>query len=139
MNAREVSVSRKFLARLEYGAGWREEIEAFAAENGIDAAWFSGLGAVQDAELWYYDQLEQEYRSVTFEEPLEVAACLGNVGLLDGEPFAHTHAVLSRESGQAIAGHLNAATVFAGELQITAFEEPLNREREEITDLDLWL
>lgn len=139
MNAREVSTSREFLARLEHGADWREEIESFAAREGIEAAWFTGLGSVQDAELWYYDQFDQEYRSVTFEEPLEVAACVGNVGLLDGEPFAHTHAVLSRPSGQAVAGHLNAATVFAGELDVRAFEEPLEREREEITDLDLWL
>lgn len=139
MNAREVSTSREFLARLEHGADWREEIESFAARKGIDAGWFTGLGAVQDAELWYYDQFDQEYRSVSFEEPLEVAACVGNVALLDGEPFAHTHAVLSRPSGQAVAGHLNAATVFAGELHLRAFEEPLEREREEITDLDLWL
>ena len=139
MNAREVSASREFVARPEYGADWREEIEGLAAEEGIDAAWFSGLGAVQDAELWYYDQFEQEYRSVSFEEPLEVATCVGNVSLLEGEPFAHTHAVLSRPSGQAVAGHLNAATVFAGEVHLRAFEAPLEREREEVTDLDLWL
>lgn len=139
MHAREVSTSREFVVRPEYGADWREEIEKFAAEEGIDAAWFTGLGSVQDAELWYYDQFEQEYRSVNFEEPLEVAACVGNVSLLEGEPFAHTHAVLSRPSGQAVAGHLNAATVFVGELHLRAFEEPLKREREEITDLDLWL
>ncbi len=139
MNAREVSASREFLARLEYGADWREEIESFAAREGIEAAWFTGLGAVQDAELWYYDQFDQEYRSVSFEEPLEVAACVGNVGLLDDEPFAHTHAVLSRASGQAVAGHLNAGTVFASELHLRAFEEPLEREHDEITDLDLWL
>ena len=139
MHAREVSASREFVARPEYGADWREEIEGLAAEEGIDAAWFSGLGAVQDAELWYYDQFEQEYRSVSFEEPLEVATCVGNVSLLEGEPFAHTHAVLSRPTGQAVAGHLNAATVFAGEVHLRAFEAPLEREREEVTDLDLWL
>lgn len=139
MNAREVSTSREFLVRLDHGADWREEIESVAEREAIEAAWFTGLGAVQDAEVWYYDQFDQEYRSVTFEEPLEVAACVGNVSLLEDEPFAHTHAVLSRDSGQALAGHLNAATVFAGELHIRAFEEPLERERDEITDLDLWL
>jgi hypothetical protein len=139
MNARELSVDREFLASLEHGADWREEIEEFAAREGIESAWFNAMGAVQDAELWYYDQGDTEYQSVTFDEPLEVAACVGNVALLDGDPFAHTHAVLSRPSGQAVAGHLNAATVFAGEVYLRSFEEPLAREHDETTDLDLWL
>jgi hypothetical protein len=139
MNYRAVTASREFLARLEHGADWREEIESLAAREDVDAAWFQGMGAVQDAEVWYYDQSEGEYRSVTFDEPLEVAACVGNVSLLEDEPFAHTHAILSRASGQALAGHLNAATVFAGELYVRAFEEPLEREYDEVTDLDLWL
>ena len=139
MNYRELTAGREFLASLEHGTDWREEIEEFAAREGIESAWFNAMGAVQDAELWYYDQVDKEYHGVRFDEPLEVAACVGNVALLEGEPFAHTHAVLSRQSGQALAGHLNAATVFAGEVYLRAFEEPLQRERDEVTDLDLWL
>ncbi|WP_224448222.1 PPC domain-containing DNA-binding protein [Haloprofundus salilacus] len=139
MNYREVTSSREFLARLETGADWREEIEEFAEREGIDSAWFNAMGAVQDADVWFYDQEEMEYRSVRFDEPLEVAACVGNVSLLDGEPFAHTHAVLSRPSGQALAGHLNAATVFAGEVYLRAFDESLERDHDDVTDLDLWL
>jgi hypothetical protein len=47
--------------------------------------------------------------------------------------------VLSRASGQTLSGHLNAGTVFAGELFFRAFEQPLVRERDESTELDLWL
>ena len=139
MNARAVTVSEEYLARLEHGADWREEIEEFCARKDIESAWFNAMGAVQDAEIWFYDQDDQEYQSVTFDEPLEVAACVGNVSLLDGEPFAHTHAVLSRRSGQSLAGHLDSATVFAGEVNLRAFDEPLERAHDEITDLDLWL
>lgn len=139
MNYRELSPDREFLARLETGADWREEIESLAVEEDVDAAWFNAMGAVQDAVVWFYDQQEGEYEAVEFEEPLEVAACMGNISYLDGEPFAHTHAVLSRPSGQALAGHLDAATVFAGELHMQTFEEPLAREHDEETDLDLWL
>jgi predicted DNA-binding protein with PD1-like motif len=153
MHYREVEGTREFVARLETGRDWRAEIERLAAEADIDAAFFVGLGAVMDAELWFYDQDEGEYDAVEFDEPLEVAACLGNVSWLDdaddpemspresptGERFAHTHAVLSRESGQALAGHLNAGTVFAGELYVRAFATPLERAHDETTDLDLWL
>jgi uncharacterized protein len=139
MDYREVSGKQEFVARLGHGADWRAEIESLADDENVDAAWFVAMGAVQDAEVWFYDQAEKEYREVRFNEPLEVAACVGNVSFLDGERFAHTHAVLSRRSGQALAGHLDSATVFAGELYMRTFDEELIRERDEPTDLDLWL
>ncbi|MEE6210655.1 PPC domain-containing DNA-binding protein [Salarchaeum sp. III] len=139
MDYREVTTNREFLARMEHGADWREEIEGLARDEGVEAGWFVAMGAVQDAELWYYDQDEFEYTSARFDEPLEVAACVGNVSLLDGDVFAHTHAVLSRKSGQALAGHLDRATVFAGEVSLREFETPLEREHDDVTDLDLWL
>jgi predicted DNA-binding protein with PD1-like motif len=138
MNARELTVTGEYFARLEHGDDWRGELEAFAERRGIDAAWFQALGAVQDAEVWFYDQSDQEFRAVEFDEPLEVAACVGNVTRdADGDPFAHTHAVLSRRSGQSLSGHLNAGTVFSGEAHLRAFEEPLEREYDEATGLDL--
>jgi len=139
MHYRAVETTGEYVARLETGADWRAEIEALAADVDAEAGWFTALGSVRDAELWFYDQAAMEYEPVTFEEPLEVAACVGNVGLLDGERFAHTHAVLSRPDGTALAGHLNAATVFAGEVYFRAFAEPLERSHHEPTDLDLWL
>lgn len=139
MHYREVEATGEFLARLETGADWREEIEELAQVEGVDAAWFTALGSVADAELWFYDQADREYQSVSFDEPLEVASCVGNVARLEGDVFAHTHAVLSRRSGQALAGHLDAGTVFAGEVYMRAFEEPLEREFDDETELDLWL
>lgn len=139
MHYREVSPTAEYVARLEGGADWRAEIESFARENDVEAAWFRGMGAVRDAELWYYDQDDREYRSLEFDEHLEVSACVGNLSLLDGEPFAHTHAVLGRPDGETVSGHLNAGTVFAGEIHLRTFEEPLVREFHEETGLDLWL
>ncbi|WP_435196934.1 PPC domain-containing DNA-binding protein [Natronomonas sp. EA1] len=138
MDYREVTGGREFVARLDHGRDWREQIEAFAADEGIDAAFFFGLGAVQDAELYFYDQDEKTYFPETFEEPLEVAACVGNVSHLEGERFAHTHAVLSRADGTALAGHLNRATTFAGELYLREFDTELERAHDETTELDLW-
>ena len=138
MDYREVEGTREFVARLAHGEDWRAQIEDFARAEEIEAAFFVGLGAVQDAKLLYYDQTDQEYSPMEFDEPLEVAACTGNVSLLEGEPFAHTHAVLSRGDGSTVAGHLDAGTVFAGELYVRAFEGSLERAHDEPTDLDLW-
>ncbi|MFB6121212.1 MAG: PPC domain-containing DNA-binding protein [Halobacteriaceae archaeon] len=139
MNYEEVETTREFVGRLDHGADWRAEIENLAADEGVEAGWFTAMGAVQDAELWYYDQDDLEYHDVTFDEPLEVAACVGNIADLDGDVFAHTHAVLSRRSGQTLAGHLDRATVWAGEVHLRAFDTDLVREHDPDTDLDLWL
>jgi len=138
MDYLEVEGTREFVARLAHGEDWRAQVEAFAADEGLSSAFFVGLGAVQDADVLFYDQDAGEYGTVAFDEPLEVAACVGNVSTLDGEPFAHTHAVLSREDGSTVAGHLNRATVFAGELYVRTFDVPLERAHDETTDLDLW-
>lgn len=139
MESRRVNPSEEYIARFETGADWREEIEDLARKKEITAGWFTAMGAVQDVEIWFYDQTDQEYRSETFDEPLEVASCVGNISLLDDDVFAHTHAVLSREDGGSLAGHLNAGTVFAGEIYLKAFDQELVREYHEPTGLDLWL
>ncbi len=139
MNYRAVETTDEYVARLETGADWRAEIESLADAVEADAGWFTALGAVQDAELWFYDQDACEYYPIEFDEPLEVAACVGNVSWLDDERFAHTHAVLSDDEGRTYAGHLNEATVWAGEVHLRVFAEPLEREYDETTELDLWL
>ncbi|MGM0398881.1 MAG: PPC domain-containing DNA-binding protein [Halobacteriota archaeon] len=138
MDYREVSGGREFLLTLSYGADWREEIEAFAAEKSVEAAWFVGTGAFEDADLQYFDQDAFAFETVSFEEPLEVAACVGSVSLRDGDPIADAHVTLSRPSGQAIAGRLDRGTVFTGECYLRTFEEPLERERSETTGRDGW-
>lgn len=139
MYHREVSGGRDFLARLETGADWNAEIEALAEEERIDAGWFTALGAVQDATVAFYDQTDFEYRTVEYEEPLAVAACLGSVAREGGDRVVRSHAVLSRRSGQTLSGRLASATVFEGELHLRAFAEPLEREHNEPTDMALWL
>ena len=138
MDYREVDGTREFVCRLAHGADWRGEIESLAREEDIDSAFFVALGAVTEATIFFYDQDETTYEPVRFEEPFEVAACLGNVSLLEGEPFAHTHAVLSRADGSTVAGHLDSARVFAGECYVRAFDVPLERAHDATTELDLW-
>lgn len=138
MDYQEVEGAREYVARLEHGRDWRGQIEDFADEEGIDAAFFIGLGAVQDAVLSFYDQEVQEYHDIEFDEPLEVVPSVGNISWLDGERFAHTHMTLSREDGSVVAGHLDTATTFAGELYVREFDTELERAHDDVTDLDLW-
>jgi predicted DNA-binding protein with PD1-like motif len=137
MDYTRVEGAREYVARLEHGRDWRGQIEEFAAQEGIDAAFFYGLGAVQDVTLNFYDQDDQEYESITFDEPLEMTPAVGNISWLGDGRFAHTHAVLSRHDGTTVAGHLESATTFAGELYVREFDTSLEREHDPVTDLDL--
>jgi len=138
MDYRAVTSDREFLLSPAHGADLLDEVQSFAADHDVEAAWFSGMGAVQDADLRYYDQDDFEYHTVSFEEPLGIAALVGNVASQDETLVVHAHAVLARPSGQAIAGHLDRATVFSGEYYLRTFEEPLERESDPTTDLDAW-
>jgi predicted DNA-binding protein with PD1-like motif len=138
MDYEQVEGGREYVARLEHGRDWRGQIEDFADAEEIDAAFFIGLGAVQDAELFFYDQDEQEYYSITFDEPFEVTPAIGNISWLYDDRFAHTHMTLSREDGSVVAGHLDTATTFAGELYVREFDARLERDHDPVTDLDLW-
>jgi predicted DNA-binding protein with PD1-like motif len=126
MDARDVVVDSEHLLTLEDGDDWRDAIEEFAAAEDVRGAWFAGYGTVRDADLWQYDPDREEHRTVRFDEPLTVAACVGTVGDDDG-PVARPYATLSRPSGQGLAGYLNAASVVEGELYLRAFAGPIPR------------
>jgi predicted DNA-binding protein with PD1-like motif len=138
MDYQQVEGGREYVARLDHDRDWRGQVEEFADAEEVDAAFFVGLGAVQDARLLYYDQDDQEYSPVEFDEPFEVVPAVGNISWLYDERFAHTHMTLSREDGSVVAGHLDEATTFAGELYVREFDATLERDHDDVTDLDLW-
>ncbi|MFB6070551.1 MAG: PPC domain-containing DNA-binding protein [Halanaeroarchaeum sp.] len=138
MDSREVSGDRDFLLTLAHGEEWREAVATFAADHDVQAGWFLGTGAVQDAELRYYDQDAFEFETVRYEERLAVPVCLGSIAVGEDGPIVDAHVVLARESGQSIAGALDRATAFFGELSVRTFEEPLERHRDPSTDRATW-
>ncbi len=128
------------LVRLNTGEDLLEGITSFASDAGIEAAWLTYLGAVSRASLRYYDQDERVYRDFEVAEHLEVLSGVGNVSLLDDEPFVHTHAAFADAAGNAVGGHLNSGTtVWALEVRIQELLGPaLVREPDDCTALSLW-
>jgi len=157
MDYQAVTPSRSLVVTLEYGAGLAGELEAAAAAADLASARFVGAGAVEDAEIGYYDQDEFEYATVSFEEPLGMPVVQGMIARVEesvptGEqppaeerpddetarrPEADIWGVFARPSGQAIAGEVIEATVFGGQVFVQGFEEPLGRERHDATGMDL--
>ena len=128
------------LVRLETGSDLYDSITAYVRGAGIAAASVTFLGAVERAALRYYDQDGKAYRDFTIDEHLEVVAGVGNVSLLEAEPFLHIHAAFADDAGRAFGGHVNVGTVVFA-LEVTLHElvgDAPVREPDDCTGLTLW-
>jgi len=107
-------------------------------ERDVTAGMWSGIGAVREVELAWYDVDEKEYSIKTFKEKLEIASLLGNVGRLEGEVAVHAHGVFSGKDMQAFGGHVNRAIVGAAcEVCLNVLPGTIKREYSEELGLNL--
>ncbi len=111
----------------------------FARANHVVSAHFSGIGAVRDAEVAWFDPARKQYRAMARAEQMEVIGLLGDIALgVDGAPVVHTHVTLARQDGSAWGGHLLRATVWPTlELFVTTFAQPLRKRANGDTGLEL--
>jgi predicted DNA-binding protein with PD1-like motif len=139
MSVFEYKASNEFIVRVEHNSDLVQSITELARNKGIKAANFTAIGALKRARLGYYDQKNHEYREIKVDLPHEIASCVGNISLKDGEPFTHAHVVLADEKGNTKAGHLLEGIVFAAEVHLRQLEGPnLERKYDEVTGLSLW-
>lgn len=139
MLIREFESGRSLLARLDHGEEIIGQVTSLIREKDIRAGQLNIIGALEQAEIGYYDQVSQKYLGVQINEPVELASCLGNISLLRGQPYAHVHAVLSGMKGTVWAGHLTSGRIFAAELYIQELTGPeLIRSPDSVTGLNLW-
>lgn len=102
-----------YVIKLARGEELIEALTQWCAAEGVDNASFQGIGAVEHVEIGYYDLKKKEYFFRSEAGVFEVASMQGNVALVDGKPFIHAHAVLSRcdETLECIGAHIKSALV----------------------------
>ncbi len=140
MQAYTFEPGRVHLLRLATGDDLYTTITGYASDHGVGAAWMHYLGAVSRASLRYYNQSEQGYEDFVIDRHLEVLAGTGNLSLLDGAPFLHTHAAFADRDGKGFGGHVNVGTeVFALEVTLVELKGQVPvREPDDCTGLTLW-
>lgn len=144
MLIREFESGRSLLAGLDHGEEIIGQITSIIREKDIRAGQLNIIGALEQAEIGYYDQVSQKYRGVQINERVELVSCSGNISLLKGQPYAHVHAVLSGMRGTVWAGHLTSGRIFAAELYIQELigrdliGRDLIRSPDTVTGLNLW-
>lgn len=128
MFSKKITHDHVYRIRLEKGEKVLHTLTAFCAEHNIMHAWISGLGAVSEAQVGYYDLEKRTYESRIHAEAHEVVAMTGNVTVVDTAPFLHLHVVLSNTQNESFGGHLFEATVAVTlEVELVVYKEPLMR------------
>jgi hypothetical protein len=140
MGARTFAAGRRIVARLDHGGDLLAQVVAVADAHGVTMGEVRAVGALQRAELAFYDQTARRYEPHTLERPLELLALVGNVSRRDGETAVHAHLVLGEADGRCLGGHaLPGCVVFACELVLEELVgEALERGHDEVTGLPLW-
>jgi predicted DNA-binding protein with PD1-like motif len=129
----------RIFIRLETGDDVHASLATVAAEHGVGGGWLTGVGAARDVELGYYDLERREYDRTAIEGEVEIAPATGSLGVLDGKPFVHLHAVVSDRRCVPRAGHLfRAVTAATIEFVLLVAKAPIERTRDEGTGLNLW-
>ena len=111
---------------------------AFARQHKLVAGHLTGIGAISDAVVGYFDPEKDTYLRIRETGQHEVLSLTGNLALYDNEPFYHVHVALGRRDGSARGGHLFEATVRPTvELVLTAYLKPVRRKVDPETHLPL--
>ena len=111
---------------------------AFARKNKLVAGHLTGIGAISDSVIGYFDPEQKVYLRIHEKGQHEVLSLTGNLALYDNEPFYHVHVALGLRDGSARGGHLFEATVLPTvELVLTTYPKPVRRKVDPETNLPL--
>lgn len=94
------------LVRIERGEILTEQLNELAAQYDWTCGWVSGIGAVQNVRLAYYDLARREYLPIDVNGIVELTNLTGNLSRLDGKPFWHLHATVAGRDGEVQGGHV---------------------------------
>src|SRR5208282_762880 len=111
---------------------------AFAKKHNLVAGHLTGIGAIDDAVIGYFDPQKKAYLRNHEKGQAEVLSVTGNLALYEKEPFFHVHVALGLRDGAARGGHLFEATVRPTvELVLTTYARTVERKIDPETGLPL--
>ena len=128
-----------YVLRLEIGEEIVSAIKDFCARNNLFCAEVSGIGAVSEATLGFYNVRSKEYSKTVIEGPLEMVSLLGSVTQKDGEPYLHLHASFSGKDCNCLGGHLNSAVIgVTGEIFLREIDGQICRKLQEDIGINIF-
>ncbi len=136
MKARKVNGGH-FL-RIDKGEEIISTIVDYAEKENMASGVISGLGALTEVTLGYFDRQERKYLKRTFNDVFELLSLNGNLSYVGQKPMVHAHCVLGGPDYRVIGGHLFSGIVaVTGEIYIQIFTEKFNRQLDHEFNLNL--
>lgn len=127
-----------YLLEFSKGQEVMDGLLAFAREHKLVSGHLTGIGAISNAVIGYFDPQTKSYLRNAEKEQAEVLSLTGNLALVNNEPFFHVHVALGLRDGAARGGHLFEATVQPTvELILTTYPRPVRRKIDPATGLPL--
>lgn len=137
---KEYKLKNIYQGRLDKGVDIIGGLIQVMKEKSITAGVISGIGAVSEAHIGYFNSQTKKYEEVRLQENMEILSLRGNISLKEGSVFPHLHVVLSKKDFSALGGHLYpGTTAYAFEFEIVSMEgDPFVRRFDDDTGLFLW-
>lgn len=89
-----------------------ETLTEVARTRQIKGGRISGVGALEQVQLGYYELHDKTYIRKTFDQgDYELISLNGNITLKGGEPYVHVHTTIGDRNFQVFGGHLFEAVV----------------------------
>ena len=95
-----------FFLIIKRGDDIMESIVRCANNAELPAASVSGIGALENPTLAFYDLDQKKYFTREFDGIYELTSLLGNIAMNNGKRFLHAHVTISGHDYKAYAGHL---------------------------------
>ncbi len=128
----------EFVFRFDRGEDVLAELQNWAAQERVEGATLTVIGASQKVVLAYYNLERKEYENHEITEDLEVVGIIGNLAMFDGVSVIHMHGTFSRPDLSVIGGHVKQLIVSATcEVVLRVLPGTLRRQHDEHTGLNL--
>jgi predicted DNA-binding protein with PD1-like motif len=103
-----------FFVRLDPGEEVMQCLTRMVQEHGLQGGMITGIGAVKDPIVGYFDLHTKEYFRRTLAGDHELVGLSGNITWVEGKQFIHAHVILAGPDLACHGGHL-----FSAEIAVT--------------------
>jgi predicted DNA-binding protein with PD1-like motif len=97
---------KTYLLAFHTGQEVMKGLLAFAMDRKLVGGHLTGIGAVSNAEIGYFDPDKKRYARTREWANREVLSVIGNLAIYEGAPVYHVHVALGQVDGSSRGGHL---------------------------------
>jgi predicted DNA-binding protein with PD1-like motif len=127
--SRFIKTPTGYLMVLRRGDDVLASLEKLAETEDIPSASLAGIGFLSEVTFGFYDFAKKEFAPKTFHD-VEMAGMIGSIAWKDRKPSVHAHATVAGRDFLAVGGHVLAAKVGTGsvEIAVTTHDRRLQRK-----------